>query len=78
MRYRFRGLVRETGQPVEGHVEAATEEEAYNVLGENGFVTEAVRADPKPLNLGSNLNAPYSDAIDILKKSGKSFEYPVE
>jgi hypothetical protein len=64
VRYRFRGLVRDTGQPVEGHVEAATEEEAYNVLGENGFITESVRPDPKPLNLGNMPQMPYGDAID--------------
>ena len=50
MRYRFRGLIRETGKPVDGHVEAEVEEEAFNALAENGIVTEALFADPKPNN----------------------------
>jgi hypothetical protein len=51
VRFLFRGLVRETGKPVEGHVEAVSSEAAYTILGENGIVTEALRHDPKPLNM---------------------------
>ncbi|MFW6059664.1 MAG: hypothetical protein ACODAQ_05750 [Phycisphaeraceae bacterium] len=48
MRYRFRGLKRDTGKAVEGHVEAPTEEMAYQVLGDHGVVTEDLRPDPRP------------------------------
>jgi hypothetical protein len=51
VRYRFRGLIRETGKPAEGHVESDTEELAYQALGEHGILTEALWPDPKPLNL---------------------------
>lgn len=54
MRFLFRGFMRETGEPVEGHVEAASTEAAYNVLGQNGIVTETLRDDPKSLNLSPN------------------------
>ena len=64
MRYRFRGLVRETGKVVEGHVEALTEEQAYTALSENGIVTESLRPDPRPLNLGAAPQTQYADAID--------------
>ncbi len=51
MRYRFRGLIRESGKPAEGHVESDTEELAYQALSEHGILTEALWPDPKPLNL---------------------------
>ncbi len=66
MRYLFRGLIRETGKPVVGHVEADTEETAFNALADNGIVTESLNPDPKP-NAGSPLAqrpARYSDALD--------------
>lgn len=47
MRYRFRGLLRETGKPVEGHVEAPTVDQAYALMGDNGIVCEALREDPR-------------------------------
>jgi hypothetical protein len=69
VRYRFRGLIRETGKPVDGHVEAEVEEEAFNALAENGIVTEALFADPKPNNfLGrpqqQQPKSEFSDALD--------------
>ena len=51
MRYLFRGLIRDTGRPVEGHVEAVTEADACTALSENGVVTESLVPDPNPLNL---------------------------
>ncbi|MDB5303531.1 MAG: hypothetical protein JWM97_1080, partial [Phycisphaerales bacterium] len=48
MRYRFRGLVRDTGKAVEGQVEADTEEFAFHLLANNGIVTESLRPDPRP------------------------------
>ncbi|HEV2292316.1 MAG TPA: hypothetical protein VGR35_00580 [Tepidisphaeraceae bacterium] len=66
MRYRFRGLVRETGKPVEGHVEAEWHEQALNLLSENGIVTESLREEPKPLNLSATPEGGdhFSSAID--------------
>ena len=74
MRYLFRGLVRETGRPVEGHVEAATDAEAYNALSQNGVVTESLHADPKPLNLNDELpSAPqFADALESAFDSSSS------
>lgn len=48
MRYRFKGLLRETGKPVEGHVEAQGQASAFRMLGDNGIVCEALREDPLP------------------------------
>ena len=66
MRYRFRGLVRETGKPVEGHVEAEWHEQALNLLNENGIVTESLREEPKPLNLSTvpEQQDQFSSALD--------------
>ncbi len=47
MRYRFRGLLRETGKAVEGHVEAPTVDQAYDLMADNGIVCEAMREDPR-------------------------------
>ena len=54
MRFFFRGLGRETGNPLEGHVEAPDTEAAYQVLSDSGIVTESLREDPKPLNVLPN------------------------
>ena len=64
MRYRFRGLIRETGRVVEGHVEANVPDDALLALSENGIVAESLREDPKPLNLSNRPQSGYSDAID--------------
>lgn len=47
MRYRFRGLLRENGKPVEGHVEAATADEAFRLMSDNGIVCQSLREDPR-------------------------------
>ncbi|MEE9404013.1 MAG: hypothetical protein V3V20_03910 [Algisphaera sp.] len=47
MRYRFRGLLRDTGKPVEGHVEAPSVDQAYALMGDNGIVCESLREDPR-------------------------------
>ncbi len=47
MRYRFAGLRRDSGQPVMGHVEAETEDSAYDILGNNGIVVEGLAPDPE-------------------------------
>ncbi len=63
VRYRFKGLVRSTGQPVEGHANGETEETAYAALSEHGIVTESLTPDPEPLNL-NRANQPLASAID--------------
>jgi hypothetical protein len=74
VRFLFRGVVRETGNPVEGHVEAADAESAFIVLGENGIVTESLREDPQALNLSSDeLPTPqFADALDSAIDSSSS------
>ncbi len=47
MRYRFKGLLRDTGKPVEGHVEAPSTDAAYALMSENNIVCEALREDPR-------------------------------
>ncbi len=47
MRYRFSGLRRDSGQPVIGHVEAETEDRAYEILGDNSIVVEGLAPDPE-------------------------------
>ena len=66
MRYLFRGLMRETGRSVEGHVEASSPDEALKALSDNAIVTESLNADPKPLNLNEELpDAPeLANALD--------------
>ncbi|MEM1353492.1 MAG: hypothetical protein AAGC44_02460 [Planctomycetota bacterium] len=39
--------MRETGKPVEGHVDASTAEEAFNLMAGNGIVCESLREDPR-------------------------------
>jgi hypothetical protein len=63
VRYRFKGIVRTTGQSVEGHAHGETPEEAYNALSEHGIITESLREDPEPLNMSGQAQ-PLSSAID--------------
>lgn len=63
MRYRFRGFIRSTGQPVDGHVQADTQEMGYGALAEHGIITESLTADPEPLNLNPQ-HQPIASAID--------------
>jgi hypothetical protein len=55
VRYLFRGLMRDHGRPVEGHVEAVNPDEALKALSDNAIVTESLVPDPKPLNLSEEL-----------------------
>ena len=57
VRYRFRGLIRDTGKAVEGHVEADNEEFAFHLLANNGIVTESLRSDPRPEDLRQRSSA---------------------
>jgi hypothetical protein len=47
VRFQFRGFDRETGEPVDGHVEASDTEAGYQVLSDHGIVTETLRPDPR-------------------------------
>ena len=63
MRYRFKGIVRTTGQSVEGHAHGETPDEALAALSEHGIVTESLREDPEPLNLATQ-QTPFGSRID--------------
>ena len=63
MRYRFKGIVRTTGQTVEGHAHGETPEVALQALSDHGIVTESLREDPEPLNMAQT-SQPLSSAID--------------
>jgi hypothetical protein len=58
--------MRESGRPVEGHVEASQPDEALKALSDNAIVTESLTPDPKPLNLNEELpDAPeLANALD--------------
>ena len=63
MRYRFKGIVRTTGQTVEGHAHGDTPDVALQALSDHGIVTESLREDPEPLNMAQH-SQPLSSAID--------------
>jgi hypothetical protein len=63
VRYRFKGIVRTTGQTVEGHAHGDSPELAYQALSEHGIVTESLREEPEALNLNGQ-QQPLSSAID--------------
>jgi hypothetical protein len=46
VRFYFRGLYRDSGKAVDGHVDALDAELAYQVLAESGIVTESLREAP--------------------------------
>jgi hypothetical protein len=62
--------MRETGRPVEGHVEAANPDEALKALSDNAIVTESLTPDPKPLNLNEEL----PDAPDLANALDSAFD----
>ena len=66
MRYRFKGIIRTTGQSVEGHAHGDTPEEAYAALSEHGIVTESLREEPEMVAgaAAGAQNQPLSSAID--------------
>jgi len=63
VRYRFKGIVRTTGQTVEGHAHGDTPDVALQALSDHGIVTESLREDPEPLNMAQT-SQPLSSAID--------------
>ena len=65
MRYRFKGIVRTTGQTVEGHAHGDAPDDALQALSEHGIVTESLREDPEPLAQQTAAAAqPFNRAID--------------
>lgn len=70
---------RDTGKPVEGHVEAETVDEALTALSESGIVTESLRENPRAaLPIGKNLEGPpeFVSAIDsALDSSASQIEF---
>jgi hypothetical protein len=65
VRYLFRGVVRDTGRVVDGHIQANDPNEACNHLAENGIVTESLREDPVALNLTREMPpTEFASAID--------------
>lgn len=74
VRYLFSGLMRDNGQPVEGHIEAADVDTAYDMLSGHGVVASSVIPDPKPLNIHEELpDAPeLADALESALDSSSS------
>jgi hypothetical protein len=67
LRYRFKGFVRSTGQPVEGHAHGDNPEEAFNALSEHGIVTESLREEPETAPAGAEahpLHSALESALD--------------
>ncbi len=63
MRYRYCGLKRDSGELVRGHVEAESEAQAFDVLGDHGVVVESLQIDPEPID--DSLTQPdIANAID--------------
>ncbi len=52
MRYRYIGLKRDSGELVRGHVEAESEAQAYDVLGNHGVVVELLQIAREPIDDG--------------------------
>lgn len=72
MRFRFRGLYRDTGKPVEGHVEAAGTDAAYQVLSDNGIVTETLHEAPHSQNVSPTAIEDFAEALDDALDSSSS------
>jgi hypothetical protein len=63
VRYRFKGLVRSTGQQVEGHAHGQTPQEAQLALTEHGITPQSLTADPEAPNPNGE-SLPLNSAID--------------
>jgi len=66
--------MRDTGMPVEGHIEAVDVDIAYDMLSGHGVVASSVVPDPKPLNIHEELpDAPeLADALESALDSSSS------
>ena len=72
MRFRFGGMYRESGKPVEGHVEAPDTEAAYQILSDNGIVTETLLDDPGPMGISPTAVPEFADALESALDSSSS------
>ncbi len=54
--------MRDTGKPVEGHVDAPNGEEAFKLMANNGIVCESLREDPRKVSSNANPTASPQDA----------------
>lgn len=61
MRYRFKGVVNQTGKPVEGHVHAPEKSVALQVLGNNGIACRELIDDPAPEDFISTTGGTIAD-----------------
>ena len=64
MRYRFKGFVRSTGQPVEGHAHGQSPDEALQALSEHGIVTESLREEPESATPVPGAATPLGNALE--------------
>jgi len=66
--------MRDTGMPVEGHIEAVDVDVAYDMLSGHGVVASSVLPDPKPLSIHEELpDAPeLADALESALDSSSS------
>jgi hypothetical protein len=73
VRFLFHGFQRDSGEPVDGHVEAVDKEAAYQVLSEHGIITEPpLVEDPKPLNLSQTPVDDFANALESALDSSSS------
>jgi hypothetical protein len=72
VRFRFGGMYRESGKPVEGHVEAPDTEVAYQILSDNGIVTETLFDDPGPMGISPTAVPEFADALESALDSSSS------
>lgn len=56
--------MRDTGKPVEGHVDAPTADEAFQLMAGNGIVCESLREDPRPAPEANTPDASVASQID--------------
>lgn len=74
MRYQFSGLHRETGEPLHGQVEADGEDQAYNLLGDDGVVVSHLQPDVEAAN--ENRQPKIANAIEqALDSSSKQIRF---
>lgn len=70
--------MRETGKPVEGHVDAPTTEEAFTLMSGNDIVCESLREDPRqspyPGDGGADANATSAEHTDVANAIESAFD----
>jgi len=65
-------MYRDSAKPVEGHVEAVGTEAAYQVLSDNGIVTETLHEDVRPENVSPTAVEDFAHALDDALDSSSS------